>query len=187
MNMTLFEYLAAGHTLILTFALTRALSGVAVAIEASRRSWLHLSWLGFVVSNSLFTFWAMWGYIEVEWTLIRFMGLLTVPIFVYIFSSIIIPQNISDIESWRLYFFEHRISIFVTGALWFTAIVFSNQLIQGSSPLHWLQITLYITIGVFILGIATANERMHAVLALWPPLFFVLLSVQMYQPGQLFR
>ena len=187
MNMTLFEYLAAGHTLILTFALTRVLSGVAVSVEACRRSWLHLSWLGFVVANSLFTFWAMWGYIEVEWTLIRFMGLLSVPIFVYIFSSIIVPQNLSEIDSCRNYFFDKRISIFVTGALWFIAIVLSNQLIQGTSPLHWLQITLYATIGVFVIGAATANERIHGILALWPPIFFVLLSVQLYQPGDLFR
>ena len=185
--MTLFEYLAAGHTLILTFALTRVLSGVAVSIEATRRSWLHLSWLGFVVANALFTFWAMWGYIEVEWTLVRFMGLLAVPIFVYIFSSIIVPQNLSEIDSCRRYYFEKRKTVFVAGILWFAAIVLSNQLIQGSSPLHPLQITLYATIGIFIIGAATDNERVHAVLALWPPLFFVALSFQLYQPGQLFR
>ena len=111
--MTLFEYLAAGHTLILTFALTRVLSGIAVAVDSSRRSWLHLSWLGFVVSNVLFTFWAMWGYQQVEWTLMRFMGLLLVPIFVFMFSSILVPQNIGAIESWEHYYFKNRVQIFV--------------------------------------------------------------------------
>jgi peptidoglycan/LPS O-acetylase OafA/YrhL len=99
----------------------------------------------------------------------------------------IIPQNLSGIESWRLYFFENRTSIFVTGALWFTAIALINQLIQGSSPFRWLQITLYVTIGVFIVGIATANEQVHAVITIWPPMFLVLFIVRMSQPDQLFR
>ena len=185
--MTIFEYLAAAHTLILTFALTRALSGVAIAIEPLRRSWLHLSWLGFIISNCLFAFWAMWGYIEVEWTLFRFIGLLTVPAFMYVFSSIMIPENPSEIESWRNYFFDNRVPIFITGALLFSAIALSNQLIQGVSPMHWLEITLYATIGFFLLGLASANARVHALLAFWPPLFFVLIVILMSQPDQLFR
>ena len=185
--MTLFEYLAAAHTLILTFALTRALSGVALAIKPQRRSVLHLSWLGFIVSNCLFAFWAMWGYIEVEWTLVRFIGLLTVPALMYVFSSIIIPQDPSVVESWWDYLFETRISLFATGALTFAAIAFSNQFIQGASPTHSLEIILYATIGVFLVGIFSASTRVHAVLAFWPPLFFVLILLLMAQPGRLFQ
>ena len=185
--MTLFEYLAAAHTLILTFALTRALSGIAQAIRASRRSALHLSWLGFIVSHCFFAFWAMWGYTEVEWTLTNFLGLLTVPALMYVFSSIIVPPDPSVIESWRDYFFENRAPLFVTGALLFAAIVLSNQLIQGTSPTHPLEFALYATVGVFATGIASANPRVHEVLAFWPPLSFFLFISQMDQPQQLFR
>lgn len=185
--MTLFEYLAAAHTLILTFALTRALSGVAIAIKPQGRSLMHLSWLGFIVSNCLFSFWAMWGYIEVEWTLVRFIGLLTVPALMYIFSSIIIPQDPSVVESWRDYLFETRIPLFATGALTFAAIVFSNQFIQGASPTHSLEIILYATIGVFLVGVFSSSARVHVVLAFWPPLFFVLLLLVMSQPERLFQ
>ena len=185
--MTLFEYLAAAHTLILTFALTRALSGVALAIKPSRRSPLHLSWLGFIVSNWLFAFWAMWGYIDVEWTLVRFIALLTVPALMYVFISIVIPQNPSAIESWRDYFFENRVPVFATGALLFIAIAFSNQFIQGASPTHSLELILYVTIGVFSIGIVSSGARTHTALAFWPPVFFVLILILMAQPERLFQ
>ncbi|MCP5058931.1 MAG: hypothetical protein GY937_19690 [bacterium] len=185
--MTLFEYLAAAHTLILTFALTRALSGVALAIRPLRRSPLHLSWLGFIISNCLFAFWAMWGYTDVEWTLVRFIGLLTVPALMYVFSSIVIPQNPSAIESWRDYFFEYRVPLFATGALLFMAIAFSNQFIQGVSPTHALEIILYATIGVFSIGVGSSSARVHTALAFWPPVFFVLILILMAQPDRLFR
>ncbi len=184
---TLFEYLAAAHTLILTFALTRALSGLAQASRPSRRSLPHLSWLGFIISNCLFAFWAMWGYADVEWTLFRFLSLLTVPVFMYVFSSIIVPPDPSAIDSWADYFLETRIPLFATGGILFVAIVLSNQLIQGASPTHPLEFTLYATVGVFGVGLASASARVHAVLAIWPPLFFVLLLFQMDHPARLFQ
>lgn len=185
--MTLFEYLAAAHTLILTFALTRALSGLAEAIRPSRRSLIHLSWLGFIISNCLFSFWAMWGYVDVEWTLFRFLGLLTVPAFMYIFSSIIVPSDPASVESWAGFLFEYRVPLFATGLILFIAIVLSNQLIQGTSPTHPLEFTLYATVGVFGAGLASANARLHAVLAFWPLVFFVLLLIQMDHPARLFQ
>jgi len=185
--MTLFEYLAAAHTLLLTFALTRALSGVAQASRSSRRSLVHLSWLGFIVSHCFFAFWAMWGYAGVEWTLTSFLGLLTVPALMYVFSSIIVPPDPSAIESWRGYFFENRVPLFATGALLFASIVLSNQLIQGASPTHPLELTLYATFGVLATGVASANARLHDVLAFWPPLSFFLFLFQMDRPHQLFQ
>jgi len=184
---TLFEYLAAAHTLLITFALTRALSGVAQAIRPSRRSLLHLSWLGFIVSHCLFAFWSMWGYADVEWTLTSFLGLLIVPALMYVFTSVVVPTAPSAIESWQDYFFENRVPLFATGALIFSGIVLSNQLIQGSSPTHPLEFTLYATIAVFAAGLASANSRVHKVLAIWPVVSFFLFLHQLDQPAQLFR
>jgi hypothetical protein len=184
---TFFEYLAAAHTLLLTFALTRALSGVALAIKPARRDLLHLSWLAFGISHCLFAFWAMWGYSEVEWTLVKFVGLLTVPVLIYVFSSILIPSDPAAIDSWRAYFCENRISLFSTGALLFVSIAMSNQFIQGASPTHFLELVLYATIAVFAIGALSASSRLHAMLALWPPLSFVLFFLAMDQPDNLFR
>jgi hypothetical protein len=184
---TFFEYLAAAHTLVLTFALSRALAGIAQALRPSRRSLVHLSWLGFIISNCLFAFWAMWGYTEVKWTLVRFLGLLSVPAFMYVFSSIIVPPDPPEVESWRTHFFENRVPLFVTGALLFISIVLSNQILQGASPTHPLQFTLYATIGVFAVGLTSSNARLHSALAVWPLLFFGLVLLQLAEPDNLFR
>ena len=69
----------------------------------------------------------------------------------------------------------------------FVAIVLSNQLIQGASSTHPLEFTLYATVGVFGVGLASANARLHAALAFWPPVFFVLLLFQMDRPARLFQ
>ena len=169
--------------LIRSFSRSRLLaflSGVAQAI-GPRRSLLHLSWLGFGVSHCFFAFWAMWGYQEVDWTLTSFLGLLTVPALIYVFSSIVVPPDPSTIESWHDYFFEIRSSLFAAGALAFVAIILSNQLIQGTSPTHPLEFTLYATVVAFAIGLVSDSVRVHAALAFWPPLSFVLILLQLDQ------
>jgi hypothetical protein len=93
----------------------------------------------------------------------------------------------SAVDSWTDYFFETRIPVFATGGILFVAIVLSNQLTQGASPTHPLEFTLYATVGVFGVGLACASARVHAMLAIWPLLFFVLLLFQMDHPARLFR
>ena len=129
----------------------------------------------------------MWGYAEVEWTLTSFLGLLAVPALMYVFSSVIIPHAPSAIESWQDYFFESRVPLFATGALIFSAIALSNQLIQGASPTHPLEFTLYATVAVFATGLASADSRVHKVLAVCPLVSFFLFLRQLDQPTQLFR
>ena len=49
--MSLFEYLAAGYILMLSFAVVRAVSGVPHATRYPRRYWVHVSWLATALAN----------------------------------------------------------------------------------------------------------------------------------------
>jgi dolichyl-phosphate-mannose--protein O-mannosyl transferase len=183
--MTLFEYLSAAHTLILTFALTRALSGAADAIRPGRRYWVHLSWLGLGVAFCLFAFWALWSYVAVEWTINRFIGLLAVPALIYVYSSIVIPSDPSSVESWRKYYFEKRLPLFGTGVLLMAAIIYSNQFILGVAPMQSSQVTLYGALAMFSIGLFATSPRLHAVLAIGPVIFFTLTLLEFAHPGSM--
>jgi len=183
--LTLFEYLAAAHTLILTFALTRVLSGAADAIRPGRRYWVHLSWLALGASFCLFAFWALWSYVEVEWTINRFIGLLAVPALMYVYSSIVIPSDPSSIESWRDYFFEKRLPLFGTGVLLMAAIIYSNQFILGVAPMQSSQFSLYGALAMFSIGLFAPSPRLHAVLAIGPVIFFTRTLLDFAQPGSM--
>jgi hypothetical protein len=101
--MTHFEYVAAAHTLILTFAAARVLGGVANALQPRRLYWVHLSWVGLAVLFCLTSFWVFWGYREVEWTLPRLILLLAAPGLIYVFRSICCSES-----SWSVRFSTHR-------------------------------------------------------------------------------
>ena len=183
--MTLFEYLTAAHTLILTLAVIRALSGVADAATPGRRYWVHLSWLGLVVALCLTAFWAFWSYIDVEWTMPRFVGALAAPALIYVYSSILVPPDPSAVESWRDYFFMKRVPLFATLILLGAAIVYSNQVILDVPPMHSSQLGSYTGLAILSIGLASARPLVHAVLALGPPLLFARILLTMAQPGSL--
>ncbi len=106
--MTLFEYVAAGYVLILSFAVLRAVSGVPYAVRPGRRYWVHVLYLSLALATCLVGFWAFWFYREVEWTFFRFIGALAVPVLLYGYVSLLVPADPSIDSSWRDHFFGVR-------------------------------------------------------------------------------
>lgn len=171
--MTHFEYVAAAHTLILTFAAARILGGVSYVLMGERRYWVHISWTVLAILFCLTSFWVFWDYRAVEWTLVRLILLLAAPALIYVFSAIAIPADAGEVGSWRDYFFEVRERLFISGAVMIVAILLSNQMLAGVSPLHASQLPLYAMLAVFVLGAVFDDERLHAMFAIVPPLNFV--------------
>ena len=186
--MTLFEYLAAGYVLMLSLAVLRAISGVPHAVRPFRRYWIHVVWLLVALGWCLTAFWAFWPYRHVDWTLLRFLNLLAIPALLYVFISLLVPPDPTVVTSWRDYFVEVRIPLFVTGALFMVAVITSNQFTLGVSSLHLSQLGNYFNFGMFIAGLAFASPRVHAFLAVvfltvLLPYFFILMA----KPDSVFR
>ena len=132
--MTLFEYLAAGHVLILSFAAVRILNVLPHAVRPSCQYWVHLSWLSLAIGLCIVSFWGFWSFRELEWTFPLFIAVLSQATLVYVFSTLIVPSEPSSVESWRDYFFEVRVSLLSTGATLMGSALLGNQLIHGISP-----------------------------------------------------
>ncbi len=184
--MTLFEYLAAGYTLVLSFAVIRALGGIAHAVHPARRYWVHVVWLAVILFASLGTFWAFWSYREVEWTLIRFALLLAVPALQYVFCSLLVPPDPSSVTSWRDYFFDVRIPLFATGVLMTATVVVGSTVVLGVSLTHPVRLAQLTMMALFAIGLASDKPSVHSVLAaaLSCIMVVVFLSV-LGQPGAL--
>ena len=162
--MTLFEYLATGVSLILSFAVLRALSGVPHAVRAGRRYWVHATWLATTLASCLFHFWGFWSYSEAEWTLIRFSAVLSVPSLLYVYISLLVPPDPAAVTSWRDYFFEVRDPLFAVGLILHVDSIVTNHLLLGSS---WrTSLPLFVVVAIYAIGIASAKPNVHAVLAI---------------------
>jgi hypothetical protein len=166
---THFEYVAAAHTLLLTFAAARILAGVFNALRPQRLYWVHLSWVSLAIMLCLASFWIFWGFREVEWTLPRLVRLLAAPGLIYGFSSIVVPASSADIESWRDYFFAVRIPLFGSGLLMIVSIISAGTL-SGLSALDPLNFPLYGLLVAFAAGLTSDKPALHSALALVPPL-----------------
>ena len=179
--------MAAGHTLILTFAVLRALSGFPHAVTRPGLYWVHAMWLALALVQCLVSFWAFWSYREVEWTLFRFMGALEIPALIFVYNSILVPSDPAAVASWRDYFFRVRIPLFATGALLLISVTISNYLVLGTLRHPVILSDLgFLTINV--VGLASANTNLHSLL----PLGFLLLGIAsgvavIAQPDSLLR
>ena len=179
--MTLFEYLAAGYILMLSFAVLRAMSGVPYAVQTSRRYWVHTLWLVAGLAFCLVAFWAFWPYREVEWTIFKFTNTLAIPALLYAHTSVLVPPDPSAVDSWRDYFFAVRLPLFATGTAFMAMVTVSNQLTLGVAPLHPSQLGNYLLVGMYAAGLFSAKPKVHVVLAVVPPTliavyFFTLLT-----------
>lgn len=181
--MTLFEYLAAGYVLVLSFALLRAVSGVPYAVRSNYRYWVHVLYLSLALATCLVGFWGFWFYREVEWTFFRFTIALAVPVMNYVYISLLVPADPSTVASWRDHFFGVRIPLFISGILNAVTAVLSNHSNLGIPLLHSSQWALYAAIGIYAIGLTSARPSLHAALAFaFPCLGALTFLVQLARP-----
>lgn len=164
--MTLFEYLAAGYVLMLSFAVLRAISGVPHAARAPQRYWVHLVMLANALGVCLIAFWAFWPYRHVEWTIGSFMVALAIPAGIYAWTTLLVPTDPSAVGSWREHYYAVRTQVYATVVVLMSVVTFSNQFILGASALHASQIGNYVFLSLFAVGLVSARPRVHAVLVL---------------------
>ena len=164
--MTLFEYLAAGYVLILSFAVVRGFAGVPYALRSTSRYWIHLVYLLIALSNCLMAFWAFWFYRDVEWTFVGFIVTLAFPVLLYTHVSLLVPLDPSTVSSWRDHFFDVRVPLFTAGGASGVAWAISNQVVLGIPSLHFLEWPVYAAIAIYAIGLTSARPNLHAALAL---------------------
>jgi hypothetical protein len=168
----MFDYLGVLISIILGLALTHLLWGLSRLIHMRRTIkiyWVHVVWVLNTLIYVLAIWWGMyWWKHQTNWTIQQFFFLAGYATVLFMLGSMLFPPDCpSDIDL-EAYFFHNR--------LWFFGIQLAamlldipETLLKGSEGLravpreYLVVMPLFLTVS--IIGLSTANRKVHAVLA----------------------
>jgi len=160
--MTLFEYLAIAYSLVVSFTVLRALSGLPHAASAGTVYWVHLAWVCVILGAAFQYYWGFWAYRDIEWTQPVFLLSLANPALLYVMACILIPETPSRVDSWREYFFSVRLRLFLVG-LCFQLVSIATLLaiirIGLEDPVFVGQVAM---LPIWIIGLVSSRPTVHA-------------------------
>ena len=163
--MSLFEYLAAAYTLILSFAVARLIGGLPASIVPSSRYWVHLVFVAATFSAIATTFWNFWSFRAADWTFARFLLALVQPALLQLMAATLIPPSPDEVESWREYYYSIRERYFVAWIAFGFVVALNAILIIDLPLLHPSMGGVVWAIVAGAIGVSSDNPRVHAGLA----------------------
>jgi len=164
--MTLFEYVAAAYTLLLSFAVARITAGLPYSIVKGRRYWVHLVMIGGLLFSIAILFWNFWSHHDdADWTFPRFLLSLAPAIITQFLAATIIPSSSDDVESWEEFYYSIRKRYFSACIGLGLVLAFSATVLLDIPLMHpaWGAPPLVIAMGA--VGLSSSNPRVHAGLA----------------------
>jgi hypothetical protein len=164
--LTLFEYLAIALSLVFSFTALRLVGGLSHTLNQPSRYWVHAIQNVVALLMVVVVFWVFWSYREVHWTFPKFVLALSVPGALYFAAITLIPDDPAAVTSWREYYFSVRIKLFVALALWALLTSILSTLLLAMPIDHPARIGQITMLTLAVIGIASRNPRIHAVLAL---------------------
>jgi hypothetical protein len=166
--MTLFEYLAAANTLILSFAVARMTAGLPYSIVKGRRYWVHLVFTGGLLFTIAILFWNFWSHHDdADWTFPRFLLSLAPAIITQFLAATIIPWSSDEVESWEEFYYSIRKRYF-SACVVFGLVLAFGTIVFWDIPLMdptWGAPLLVIAMGA--VALSSSNPRVHAGLAVF--------------------
>ena len=184
--MTLFEYLAAAYTLLLSFAVARLVFGLPSATLQDRRYWVHLVFVACFSFSLAAMFWAFWSYRDVDWTFPRFLLSLTSPVLALFMASILIPGSPDEVESWQDFYYSVRLKYFSAWVATFSAVAVTTTLLIDMPLTHPGRLVQLSLAAVGVVGVSSSNPRVHGGMAICVIAILAFgASVFLLEPGSL--
>jgi len=168
----MFDYLGVLISVILGMAITHLLKGVNRLIQLRRKVrpyWVHLVWTLNVLIYVLGIWWGMFWWKRLEsWSIEQFLFLTAYAIVLFLLAGMLYPAEMPEDHHCETYFFENRRWFF---GIWILALLIDipETLLKGDAHLRDVptQYALFlgVSLAIGITGFASANRRIHAVLA----------------------
>lgn len=170
--MTFFEYVAVLVSIIVALGIAQILSGFARTIEkptGQKIYWVHLIWAVWLFVYLIFFWWFEFRLSQVEeWTFYAYLVVVLYATLLYLLSAILFPSREHNGIDFEERFFSRR-KWFFGLLLFFLVIDLLDTLLKGTGHLSNLGprflIVNLVFAAVFIGGMATANRRFHAAVA----------------------
>jgi hypothetical protein len=160
--MTLFEYLAAGYALILSFAVARVIGGLPDSLALSRRYWVHLVGLVALCLTMSAAFWDFWSFRAVEWTFARFLIALGPAVTLYFLAATLIPSSPDRVESWQEFYFSIRLRYFSGWIALALFLALATTILLDRPALHPSRAVQAIFLAVGAIGLSSRHPSVHA-------------------------
>jgi len=186
--MTLFEYLAAAYTLLLSFAVARLVFGLPSATLQDRRYWVHLVLVAAFAFTLAAFFWSFWSFRDVAWTFPRFLLILSVPVLALLMASTLIPGSPDNVESWRDFYYSVRLTYFSAWIVLSFLLAINSTVLIDMPFTHPARLAELILAAFGVVGVSSSNPRVHGAMAICMIGFAAFVSsMVLLDPGSLTR
>ncbi len=156
--MSHFEYVSVAYALIYALAVGRLLGGLPLAMDASRRYWVHLIWILLLLLVTVMAWWVGWGSSEVIWTPLRFLLGLSLPALIFLRASVLLGNSSDPPDSYYDHFYETRVHFFALGVAAAAVIIFLPWVYGSTHWFTWAPIHLD-AIGLLVISIVGMYSR----------------------------
>ena len=163
--LSLFEYVTIAFSLIYSFSVMRLVGGISDSLDPGRRYWVHAAHVGFQLVASAVSFWLMWSFREITWTLPAFLVVLVGPALFYFNATLLVPEAPAAIASWRVHYFAVRRRYWVAICLWALVVAITSSALRELPLVHpGLAFQSFILV-LGVSGVVSASPRVHEILA----------------------
>ena len=185
--MTLFEYLSVAVSIVLSLSAAQILANLRAVLHPPRRYWVHTLWVVHMLLIHVVLWWGFWAYRDVEsWNLGYFGLVLLNPALLFVCSNALVVSQSSDETSWEEHFFSVRKSFFVVRGLIAVIPTLRSWLLLDTPIFIPARLPGLLMLIVCVVGVLTANRRVHGALALIGLVGVILGTVILrFQPGWL--
>jgi len=166
-TLTLFEYISVAFSIVLSLGVASLLGSIRRIFSAYRRYWIHYTWFLIVLFAHAVGWWSLWSFSNYEsWSLPAFLLVLLQPGLLFLLALLLVGDSPVSTESWREHFYSMRRWFFTVRALYMAAVITASWLLLDISLTHPSRLFGVSHMILSLLGIATANERVHGILAI---------------------
>ncbi len=156
--MTQFEFLTVAFSILLAVTVTRLVEGLVAEIRSGQAYWVHALWIVQTLMSAAGIWWAIWGFVDLEWNYVIFMMVLFGPMLLFTQALALVPREL-DAINWKDYFYNNiRFYMLVSAA----TVLYTFEM---SFLLN--DLALQLRIALIVMGISSLvfafikNQRAH--------------------------
>ncbi len=164
--MTLFEDLAIAFGLVYALAAMRLVGGLPSALDPARRYWVHLTLVLSLLLGTIASFWTFWSLKDIEWEFTNFLLGLAIPGILYYIIATLVPEDPSEVASWRRHYYDVRVRFYSGLGLWGLATVANSIVNLGLPWVHPARFFQVFVLGIAVTGVLTPNPKVHGALVI---------------------
>lgn len=165
--MTHFEFITVAVSMVLSLGVVRLLDALRHTFDPSRRYAVVLLWIIAKLMNHVLFWWALWSYRDfADWNILNFAWILLFPGLLYIQVVSLVTTTPQDVADWRTHFYAVRRWFLSANILLLLHNAITISLVAAVAPLYPVLAVQAVLIVINIVGVLSANPRLHLAIAL---------------------